>query len=135
MTAVVLKRPGLNGHLIETVDPCGGVFANIPGRPMRPVWALGPKDAKVKSDLMFTCPVSAIPAMAWDLLALWQNCRLMKLPPVAGGFVDQPLMVQRSFPIFEQEQERRQRVAGAAGGAETAALAAGAALKAVFGGR
>jgi hypothetical protein len=60
---------------------------------------------------VFTCPVSAIPDVVWQLLDLWLSCRSMKALPLAGGVLDQPYVVRRAWPMFEAAiapYERRQ---------------------------
>lgn len=87
------------------------MFAPVPGKVVRPAWTYGPADAKARS-VLFQCPVSAIPELAFDLLELWFDCRRVKALPVAGGWLDQPLVVRQSFPVFESEMaavESRQR--------------------------
>lgn len=56
--------------------------------------------------MMLTCPVSAIPGPIWELLALWWQSKLLGMPLVAGGFMDQPAIVRLAFPIFEGEHRR-----------------------------
>lgn len=80
-------------------DPGGGVFLPIEGATY-PVFAFG--HGKIK-DPVFTCPVSAIPEPVWDLIDLFLTCRSMKLPPVAGGVLDQPYIVRRAWPVLEAE--------------------------------
>jgi hypothetical protein len=98
------SEAGAGGKVAKRIEHRGGVFAPVPGKGQRPAYTCGPKTARDgdQSDtLLFQCPVSAIPSEVWDLLHLWWACRQMGLPPVAGGFLDQPKMVQLSFPIFE----------------------------------
>jgi hypothetical protein len=78
---------------------------------------------------MFQCPVSAVPPEVWDLLALWWQCRLTRTIPLAGGFLDQPLMVRRAWPIFEAEMQAWEAANG--GPQKTAALAVGAVMAAL----
>jgi hypothetical protein len=118
-----VKKVAAGGAVVEDREPLGAVFAPLPGVAMRPAYSFGPPDSKVKTPV-FQCPVSAVPPLIWDLLEDWWACRLMGCLPVAGGFVDQPLLVRRAFPFFEQEQrafDARQSgplaVAGALAGA------------------
>lgn len=37
-----------------------------------------------------------------DLLWLWRDCRLVKALPKPGGWLDQPRLVRKAFPLFEQ---------------------------------
>jgi len=114
------------------VEPLGGVFAPVPGRAQRPAYAYGPKDATTKP-VLFQCPVSAIPDVVWELLEHWQQSRVLGCLPVAGGLVDQPLLVRRAFPVFETEMraiEDARRGPGA-----SAAAMAGALASALGGGR
>lgn len=90
------------GQLETVVEPLGGIFAPIPGKVIRPAWTYGPATKSGRS-VMFQCPVSAIPELAFDLLELWFDCRRARALPVAGGWLDQPLVVRQSFPIFETE--------------------------------
>lgn len=131
MQAVVTTKAGKNGKLLKTVDPTGGVFASVPGKRLKPAWSFGNPKAAAR-DVMFSCPVSAIPAEVFDLLILWQNCRLTRTLPVAGGFLDQPSIVQRVFPIFETEMRGTEQQGGNA--EEAAALAVGAVVKMMGGG-
>jgi hypothetical protein len=121
-------RPG--GRLHETTEPLGAVFAPVPGRSLKPAYAYGSPSARAK-DVLFQCPVSAIPEVVWTLLDHWRSCRLMGCLPVAGGWVDQPLLVRRAFPIFEQEM--RGWEASRSGAGSTEAMAA--LLAAMKGGR
>jgi hypothetical protein len=126
---VVLQKMGKDGKLKKWTDRLGGVFAPVPGKAQRPVYTAAGEGAK-EPLLLFTCPTSAIPTDVWDLLHLWIGCRTLRLPPVAGGFLDQPKLVQAAFPIFEslmQAQEANRAQAG------TAAAMAGA-VATVFGG-
>lgn len=82
---------------------------------------------------IWTCPVYAVPSEVFDLLQLFHECRLFHLPPVQGGLLDQPLMVRRSFPVFEQEMLRVEATHDSVR-AQHAALATGAAIMgAMFG--
>ncbi len=108
------------------IEPLGGVFAPIPGKVIRPAWTYGPATGAAKArSVMFTCPVSAIPELAFDLLELWFDCRRVRALPVAGGWLDQPLVVRRSFPVFEAEMQavEQQRAASAPQQAAAAAVA------------
>ena len=83
---------------------------------------------------MFTCPQSAIPEEVWQLLALWNACRLGKTLPKAGGLLDQPVWVQRYFPLFDAAH--REATVGQGNTAEQAAmLAVGTMMKAIGGGK
>lgn len=114
----------------------GGVFLPVLGKGQRPAYNCSPKGATGGDQLLlFTCPVSVIPTEIWDLLQLWWACRLSGLPPVPGGFMDQPRIVQMAFPIFEaqmriveanQRQSDQQNAAG---------MAAAATAKLLMGGR
>ena len=112
-------------------DPMGGVFAPSPNTGVtRPVYSAGPKGGQ-QNLIVFTCPVSAIPMVVWDLLGLWWHCRLMRCLPHAGGLLDQPLMVRMAFPIFEGEYrviEAEQGRTNAMVGAEAALAAMAAAM-------
>lgn len=119
------------GQRVRVLEPGGGVFAALPAKGVTaPVVSLGPPGAKTLTPL-FTCPVSAIPAAVRDLIELWWACRSVRALPEAGGFLDQPLIVQRAFPVFEREYqivEREQQATVSASGAT-------ALLGAMFGGR
>lgn len=132
MQPVQVQKLGPDRRVRTTTDNCGGVFASVPGKSLRPAYSIGPKEAKGQKDVMLTCPVSAIPDRVWDLLSLWRSCRLMKTLPVAGGFEDQPFWVRYSFPIFEACQ---QSVEGGGNAEDAAMLAVGTMMKAMFGGR
>jgi hypothetical protein len=90
-------------------DELGGVFAPALERNViTPVYGYG--DGRVQ-DPVFTCPVSAIPDAVWQIVDLWLTCRAMKALPIAGGVLDQPLVVQRAWPVLEAAiapLERRQ---------------------------
>lgn len=131
MQVVTITKQGMNRKLLKTKDSTGGVFAMVPGKALRPAWSYGNPKRKTR-DVMFQCPVSAIPDEVFGLLALWQNCRLTRTLPVAGGFLDQPPIVQRVFPIFEAEMRGTEQQGGNA--EEAAALAVGAMVKAMGGG-
>lgn len=105
----------------------GGVFAPVPGKATRPAYTFGPATGAARSRaVMFQCPVSAIPELAFDLLELWFDCRRMRTLPVAGGWLDQPLVVRRAFPVFESEMQHVERHnAAAAPQAAAAAAVAG----------
>lgn len=101
----------------------GGVFAPVPGRSLRPAYAYGPPGAAAK-DVLFQCPVSAIPDVVWELLDHWRSCRALGCLPVAGGFIDQPLLVRRAFPVFEREMRQWEQSRGGSSDALGAVLAA-----------
>ncbi len=134
---VVIQKLVQGGQVLKKVEPMGGVFAPVVGKGQRPVYTCGPKGdgATVRTPmLMFQCPTSAIPTEVWDLLHVWWGSRQMGLPPVAGGFLDQPVIVQRTFPIFEtlmrsveanRQQGNAQHAAGMAVAAMTRALVGG----------
>ncbi len=121
------------GGKVITVDELGGVFTPIPGQPIRVVYSVGHPESKSK-DPMFTCPVSAIPTEAFELLSLWNECRLLGVLPKAGGLLDQPQIVRRSFVIFASEWRKVDQGNQNQGAAATAGLAAASVLKAAFGG-
>ena len=116
------------------MDPLGGVFAPIPGHPIRLAYAVGHPDAKARIP-MFTCPVSAIPGGIFELLGLWNECRLLRVLPRAGGLLDQPQIVRRAFAVFASEWATVEAGQSSQGAATVAALAAGSVLKAAFGGK
>lgn len=116
------------------VDELGGVFAAIPGQPVRIVYSFGHPDAKSK-DPMFTCPVSAIPSGIFELLGLWNESRLLGVLPRPGGVLDQPLIVRKAFVVFATEWAKVDAANGQTGIASAAGLAAASVLKAAFGGR
>lgn len=121
---------GKDGKMLHEIDPAGGVFSQIPGKPLRPVFTFGmQKGDRPNTNVMLTCPVSAVPKEVWDLLALWYQCRLTRTMPLAGGFLDQPLMVRRGFPIFEAEMQAWEADHG--GPQKAAALAVGAVMAAM----
>lgn len=117
--------------ILTREEKTGGVFAPVPGKRMLPAYSFGLEGPD--RTVMFTCPQSAIPVEVWQLLNLWNTCRLMKTLPVAGGLLDQPVWVQRYFPIFESELRRAEARNGNT--AEQAAmLAVGTMVKAISGG-
>lgn len=116
-----------------TVDELGGVFSPIPGQPVRVVYSFGHPEGKSREP-MFTCPVSAIPSEAFELLGLWNDCRLLGVLPRAGGLLDQPEIVRRSFVVFAHEWRKIDQGNQNQGLAATAGLAAASVLKAAFGG-
>lgn len=130
---VEVQTVGRSGKEVRTDDQ-GGVFVPIPGQPVRVVYSVGHPDAKSKAP-MFTCPVSAIPSGVFELLGLWNECRLMKVLPRAGGLLDQPQIVRRSFAVFASEWGTVEAGNASQGTATAAALAAGSVLKAAFGGK
>lgn len=79
-------------------------------------------------DVMLTCPQAAIQDSTWEMLVLWQSCRLMKALPLAGGWLDQPAGIREAFPVFEAEAQAAERAmkqhAAMQGGQSTAALLA-----------
>jgi hypothetical protein len=102
---VLTQRKG--GGLIERWDQQGGVFALVPGKQLRVAYSYGPEGDQKP---MWTCPQSAIPIEVFQLLIVWQACKTMGTLPVAGGLLDQPVWVQRYFPVFETELRRADRV-------------------------
>lgn len=125
-TVVVHKQVRAGGTVRERREPLGAVFAPVPGA-TRPVYAFGSPQRAAK-DVLFTCPVSAIPDVVWQLLEDWRSCRAMRCLPVAGGWVDQPLLVRRAFPVFEAEMRAWEAARASGAEAQTSALIA--ALKA-----
>ena len=91
---VELRRVGKTGRVIVDVDRCGAVFQAVQGKGLRPAYSFGAGDAK---DVMFTCPVSAIPDDVWHLVAVWNACRLTKTLPMPGGLLDQGIAVSDLF--------------------------------------
>ena len=84
----------------------GAVFHPLPEKGITtPVWFYGPKQ---KPTVFYTCPVSALPPEVIELFSLWSACRITKSLPLAGGFLDQPAIVQVAFPIFTAEVQRLQ---------------------------
>lgn len=128
-----IQTVGPSGKVVR-VDELGGVFAPIPGQPVRVAYSVGHPDAKSKAP-MFTCPVSAIPDGVFEVLGLWNDCRLLKVLPRAGGLLDQPQIVRRSFTVFASEWATVEAGQTSQGTATAAALAAGSVLKAAFGGK
>lgn len=124
---------GRTGKRLQT-DELGGVFAALPGHPIRVAYTVGHPDAHTRVP-MFTCPVSAIPEGVFELLGLWNECRLLKTLPLAGGLLDQPQIVRRSFAVFASEWTTVEAGNASQGTATAAALAAGSVLKAAFGGK
>jgi hypothetical protein len=103
---------------------------------MVPVWSVDyptTKDPKHKLAL-WTCPVSAVPEEVWDMFRLWNECRLIGLPPVAGGVLDQPAMVRKAFPVFAQEYLAFRRRQGDSGAESTGMAVAAAIIQGMFGG-
>lgn len=124
-TVLVSKQLRPGGRVVERRERFGGVFAPVKGA-TKPVYVYGPPQQQAK-DVLFTCPVSAIPDVVWALLEDWRACRLMHCLPLDGGWADQPVLVRRAFPVFEQEM--RNAEAARASGAETQLAALMAALK------
>lgn len=112
-----------SGGIAESVDQLGGIFTPVKGQ--RPVYSYGPKGQGGTRAVMFQCPVSAIPDPVWELLMLWRDCRTMKALPVAGGWLDQPKMVRRAFPVFEREMQAVEWADGPDQAAVAGLLAAG----------
>lgn len=110
-----------------TVDPGGGVFVAVTGKGQRPAFSFGQGAQK---DVLFTCPQSAIPDEVWDIVDLWNRCRLTGVLPAAGGLLDQPGVVQRFFPVLNAEY---QAVTHRQGGPEAMAMAMLTAMKAAGG--
>lgn len=120
------------GKPVKVIDRCGGVFAAVPRKAVRPAYGYGPKDATTR-DVMFQCPVSAIPQEIWQLLIAWWQCRNLGLPVRAGGADDQPGIVRYAFPFFEAEMRSVESKNGSP--ERAAAMAVGAMVKAMGGGR
>lgn len=128
-------KPGTQA-VEEVWDDQGGVFVQDPQAPRAPVLSYGPPRGKAKTrDVMFSCPVSAIPEPVIGLLSLWNECRLMGLPPVAGGVLEQPVSVRKAFPIFAREYEQATAEQRAVGAEFSATVATMATLQALFGGK
>lgn len=120
--------------MVTKVDLAGGLFTPVPGKGQRPAYTFGHPNATTRP-VMFQCPVSAIPEELWDLLALWWNCRKMRALPCSGGYLDQPLIVRRAFPVFESEMTLIEHGRSVDGPQQAAALAVGAVVKMMGGGR
>lgn len=105
---VIDQRVG--SKVVKRLESTGGVLHPLLKLGVtRPIWMFGHGSVQTP---VFTCPVSAVPAAVWDLLDLWFTCRAMRALPKAGGVLDQPLSVRKSFPVFEAEHEvvlRRRR--------------------------
>jgi hypothetical protein len=129
---VEVVRTGRSGRRIVKIDRLGGIFTPIRGKRLFPVFGFGADDQK--KDTMLTCPVSAIPDEVWQTVHLWQLCRLTRTLPVAGGLLDQPMVVQRAFPILDVEQ-RKLDAKHPSGPEQAAALAVGQMVKLLKGGR
>ena len=119
---------------VARIDAMGAVFEPVPGKVMAPAWFFGPRDREgnhiaTEADAMYTCPVSGIPEWVFELLHLWWACRQVGALPEAGGFLDQPLMVQVAFPLW-QSMDRRHF---GTGGMDAGVVAMGV-LRAMFGG-
>jgi hypothetical protein len=115
----------------KRVDRGGGVFVPDPARKLTaPVYAFGPRGA-TELEPIFSCPVGVIAPEFWTLLELWWICRSLGALPRAGGILDQPLAVLRSFPVFEAEHRRIEAMSSAASQASGVASA----LAAVMGAR
>lgn len=116
---------------VKVVDRAGGVFAPDRERGLAmPVYAFGPRGSK-ELEPVFSCPVGVIAPEFWTLLELWWISRSLGALPRAGGILDQPLAVLRSFPVFEAEHRRIEAMSSAASQASGVA----AALAATMGGR
>jgi hypothetical protein len=101
---VIYRRRAHDGSLSETRQPGGGVFAPIKEKGITtPAWMYGHGSAQTP---IFTCPVSAIPAEVFDLYEIWIRCRMLRVLPHAGGYLDQPWIVQYAWPLFEDEAAR-----------------------------
>jgi hypothetical protein len=132
---VFYKRTLSGGRQQQIIEPLGNVFRPIPGETSSPVWSFAdPTSADAKgSTALFTCPVSAVPEDVWKLFMLWNECRLMGLPPKGGGFLDQPLAVQKAFPVFQHEFNAYRRRSGDSGSERTATMVATMMLAGIFG--
>lgn len=106
-------------------DALGGVFVPVPGKSQRPVYSYGQAEGQTR-EVMFTCPIWAIPPVVFELLNIWWECRLNRVLPVAGGWLDQPREIRMAFPVFESEMRKiEQKRAAAAPQAAAAAAVAG----------
>lgn len=119
---------------VATVDELGGVFTPLPNQPVRVVYSFGHPDAKAKTPV-FSCPVSTVPVETYELLGLWNECRLLGVLPRSGGLLDQPLIVRRAFTIFAGEWAKVDTGRAQSGAALAASLAATSVLTTIFGGR
>lgn len=120
---------------MNELEPLGNVFRGVKGETHAPVWGVDyptAKDPKNRLSL-WTCPVSAIPKEAWDVFLLWNESRLIGLPVVAGGLLDQPAIVRLAFPVFAQEYLAMRRRQGDSGAESTALMVASAMLQGLFG--
>lgn len=114
----------------KVVDPGGGVFVADKSRGLvAPVYGFGARGSKAV-DPVFSCPTGIIKREWWELLELWWISKSLGALPRAGGVLDQPLAVLRSFPIFEQEHKKIESQAAANNQANGIASA----LVAVYGG-
>ena len=111
-------------------DPGGGVFVPDKRRGLlQPVYAYGPRNAR-ELDPLFSCPVGVLERAHVELLEMWWICKSLGALPRAGGILDQPLAVLRSFPIFEAEHKRIEAMTASSN--QAAGIAS--ALLAVYGG-
>jgi hypothetical protein len=120
------------GREWTTVDRLGGLFTPVPKKQRRPVYSYGPGPAK---DVLFQCPVSAIPTQVQELLYLWWACRQMRTLPVGGGFLDQPHVVRLTFPVLEAQYRAANPDRQGDQAERAAALAVGSMVKMLRGGR
>ena len=132
MQVVRTRKTAKNGAVIVDVDRLGGLFTPIPGKRQRPAYSFG---AGTTKDVMFQCPVSAIPDGVMDLLLLWWRCRQLRTLPYAGGLLDQPQVVQYGFPIFEGQHRAANPDQSNQAAEQAAALAVGSMVKLFRGGR
>lgn len=85
----------------ERREPGAGVFVPIREKGITtPIWMYGHGNAKTP---IFTCPVSAIPEEVFEVYEVWIRCRMLGVLPYAGGYLDQPWIVQYAWPLFEDE--------------------------------
>lgn len=123
---VTTTRRAKNGRVLRETDAWGGLFTPVPGKNQRPAYSYGAGKAK---DVLFQCPVSAIPTETWELLFLWWRCRQLKTLPYAGGLMDQPHVVQAVFPIFEVQYAAANPDTSGQAAEQAAALAVGTMVK------
>lgn len=98
---VTVRRREHDGTTSERKEDGGGVFHPLPEKGVvTPIWVYGPEKQK---RVLFSCPVSALPPEVFDLYRLWIECRLAKVLPLAGGWLDQPEIVRRAFTAFNDE--------------------------------